>query len=62
MKYRLTQQLPPYTVEQWLETYKGYLGTIYSTPKNRRGGDWNEFIKLVHEIKLFLKSKKVKFI
>lgn len=61
--YKLSNLLPAYTTEQWLQSYKDYLAYIYSTPKShQKGYNWEQLMNLMTEIKSFLKSKKVKFI
>jgi len=60
--YRLTHMLPAYTEQQWMESYKEYMMTYYSTPKERRKThDFEQLIQLMHDIKSFLKSKGHKF-
>lgn len=61
--YKLHNGLPAYTVSEWLDTYKGFIETIYSTPNNKKKGQmWEDFMKLVNDVKTLLKNNKVKFI
>jgi len=60
--YRLTHMLPAYTEQQWMESYKEYMMTYYSTPvEKRKTYSFEQMVQLMHDIKVFLKSKGHKF-
>lgn len=62
-KYKLSSSFPANTISQWFDIYQGFCNTIilyFETKK--KPYNWDSFMNLVIEVKLFLKSKGVKFI
>jgi hypothetical protein len=61
--YKLHIGFPAYTVQEWLETYNGFMRTFYSTAKKQQHGSmWSDFMELVNKVKAFLIMHNVKFI
>lgn len=61
--YKLIEVYPPYTVEQWMDTYKGFVNYCLSVPsKDRKGQMWSDFMQNVKLVEKFLRSKGYKFI
>jgi hypothetical protein len=62
-KFLILNGLPAYTVEQWLSTYKDFITTYYTYSKEERKTQRIiDFVEQINKVKVFLKSKKVKFI
>ncbi len=62
-KFLILNCLPAYTVEQWLSTYKDFITTYYTYSKEERKTQRIiDFVEQINKVKVFLKSKKVKFI
>lgn len=61
--YKLHNGFPAYTIEQWFNTYQGFVRTFISTPKSQQKGQmWQDFIDLANKVKSLLIENGIKFI
>jgi len=62
-KFSVLNGLPAYTVEQWVNNYKDFIQTYFTyTKEERKTQRVIDFVEQINKVKVFLKSKKVKFI
>ena len=62
-KFYLFEWFPPQTLENWLDTYKGWVAQWYLIPKESRTSPSNQdFLKSTQVVAKLLKSKGYKFI
>ena len=62
-KFLILNGLPAYTIEQWVNTYKRFIETYFTYTKEERNTQRiKDFLEEINKVKVFLKSKKVKFI
>ena len=62
-KFLILNCLPAYTIEQWVNTYKRFIEIYFTYTKEERNTQRiKDFVEQINKVKVFLKSKKVKFI